>query len=89
VNEIRASTDDFPSTAPGGTVAHPATGSATRPDDAASDPEPAEQTPALDGREATAGQQPPAVESTPGELDTFSPSEAIEADQGVDFPYDI
>ena len=34
-------------------------------------------------------QKRPQAQPEPDDLDTFTPSETIEADQGVDFPYDI
>ena len=37
----------------------------------------------------TAVQKGSQAQSEPEDLDTFTPSETIEADQGVDFPYDI
>ena len=61
---------------------HPDTGSPARPEDAASVPEAAEHLPVPDSQEA-------AAEPQTGELEPFSPSETIEADQGVDFPYDF
>lgn len=88
-DDIWASTDDIRSAAPGGAVVRPAAGPHAHKEEAGSDPEPAGHSPAPDRPGATADQKQPTAESEPGELDTFSPSETIEADQGVDFPYDI
>jgi len=70
-----ASTEDVHSAGPGGSAAY--------------DPEPEKNAPAPDRHDAMTDRKQPAVEPPPDELDTFSPSETIEADQGVDFPYDI
>ena len=89
VDDAWASTGDIRAAGAEEAAVHPDTGSPARPADAAFAPEAADNLPAPDRQEATTDRKRPAAEPQTGELDTFSPSETIEADQGVDFPYDI
>jgi len=61
-----------------------------RQDDAVSSAKAAEKDSGADGQnEAGADSKTTPLESESGDLERFTPSEGIEADQGVDFPYDI